>query len=284
MKKKYFAFLITFILLLTSAIPVFAETSNLEDDSQYDIAMINESVAERYYIIDDADLLSDDEELSINEQLYSISNNQQFDVIAVTTDTLDGKTPMEYADDYYDYNGYGQGENKDGCLLLISMEDRDWYISTTGYGITALTDAGIEFIGDEIVYYLGDDDYYNGISTYASLVDEFVTQAKTGSAYDNGNMPKREKKFQITYLLGGIVCGLVLALLLLSFFKNQLKSVAKKAQADDYLVQGSLVITRESDDFITANITKTARESESKGSSTHSGSSGTSHGGGGGKF
>lgn len=30
--------------------------------------------------------------------------------------TLDGSTPMEYADDYYDYNGYGFGAGKDGIL------------------------------------------------------------------------------------------------------------------------------------------------------------------------
>ena len=30
---------------------------------------------------------------------------------------FDGKTAQAYADDYYDYNGYGYGENDDGILL-----------------------------------------------------------------------------------------------------------------------------------------------------------------------
>ena len=29
---------------------------------------------------------------------------------------------MDYADDYYDYNGYGLGDNKSGLLLLIDMD------------------------------------------------------------------------------------------------------------------------------------------------------------------
>ena len=69
----------------------------------------------------------------------------------VTADTINGETPMAYADDYYDYNGYGAGADNDGILLLLSMEDRDWWISTTGYGIDAFTDYGIDVIGDEIV-------------------------------------------------------------------------------------------------------------------------------------
>ena len=41
-----------------------------------------------------------------------------------------GKTAEAYADDYYDYNGYGYGENDDGLLLLVSMGEREWAITT----------------------------------------------------------------------------------------------------------------------------------------------------------
>jgi uncharacterized membrane protein YgcG len=105
---------------------------------------------------------------------------------------------MAYADDFYDYNGYGFGANNDGCLLLVSMEDRDWWISTTGYGITALTDAGIEYIGDEFVSYLSDAEYAKGFDMFADLVDKFVTQAKEGNPYDVGNMPRATKTAQET--------------------------------------------------------------------------------------
>ena len=84
---------------------------------------------------------------------------QQFDVAVVTADTLDGKTPMAYADDFYDYNGYGFGESKDGVLLLVSMEDRDWWITTTGYGITAITDAGREYMSERFLPAMSEDVY-----------------------------------------------------------------------------------------------------------------------------
>lgn len=37
---------------------------------------------------------------------------------------------MEYTDDYYDSNGYGYGKNHDGCVLVINMKSRDWWLST----------------------------------------------------------------------------------------------------------------------------------------------------------
>ena len=47
------------------------------------------------------------------------------DIVIVTTNTLDGKLPTVYADDFYVAKEYGFGLDKDGVLLLISKEDRD---------------------------------------------------------------------------------------------------------------------------------------------------------------
>ena len=41
----------------------------------------------------------------------------------MTAGSLNGKTATKYADDYFDYNGYGLGNEKDGILLLISMKN-----------------------------------------------------------------------------------------------------------------------------------------------------------------
>ena len=60
---------------------------------------------------------------------------QSCDVIVVTVASLDGKTAESYADDYFDFNGYGLGQDRDGILLLLSMEDRDWAISTHGFAL-----------------------------------------------------------------------------------------------------------------------------------------------------
>ena len=237
-------------------------------------------------LVDAADLLSDSEESTLLAKLNEISERQQADIVVVTVDTLDGKTPMEYADDFYDYNGYGFGADKDGVLLLVSMEDRDWWMSTTGYGITAITDAGIEYISDKFLSDLSDGDYAEAFTTYAGLCDDFFTQAKDGAPYDVGNLPKEPFK-PVKSLLIALSIGFVIALIVTGVMKGKLKTVRFRSSADSYIKTNSMHVTQSRDLFLYTQVHRRERPKEtssSGGSGTHTSSSGTTHGGGGGKF
>lgn len=242
-----------------------------------------------HYVVDEAGLLNDDEKTKLEEKLSEISERQQFDVVVVTTKDLQGKTAEAYADDYFDYNGYGYGASHDGCLLLFDMGNRYMHLSTTGYGITALTDAGIDYINDEIYLYARNDDWAGAFNSYANNVDKFVSQAKSGKPYDVGNMP-RAKKTAGEVLKGvaiSLVIGLIVGFIAMKKVKGDYeKAVRYKASASDYLVSGSLQVTGAYDNFMYNNVTSRRIETESSsgGSSTHTGSSGTSHGGGGRSF
>ena len=244
----------------------------------------------RERVVDMAELLSDSDKTALLSKLDEISERQKLDIVVLTVNTLDGKTPRDYADDFYDYNGYGFGENKDGILLLVSMEDRDWWISTTGYGITALTDAGIEYISKKFLSDLSDGDYAQAFTTYAELCDQFITQAKTGEPYDIGNMPK--EPFNVAWnILVAFVIGLVVAFVVTNIMKKQLKTVQLKSEANNYVKSNSMIVTENRDLFLYNQVSRRARPKEtdnrsgsSGGSSTHTSSSGSSHGGGGGKF
>ncbi len=265
MNKRLIALLFAVLLCIAFIVPVSAEGTNPR-------------------VVDGADLLTETEEADLLSQLDEISLRQQFDVVVVTVDSLDGKTAQAYADDYYDYNGYGFGESFDGVLLLVSMEDRDWYISTRGYGITAFTDAGIEYIGEQIVSDLGSEFYYDAFNTYATLCDDFVTAAKNGAPYDVNNMPRGEFAFFFALLIS-LGIGAVVALIVCIVFMFQLKSVHSQPAAAEYEKKGSMKLYNSREFFLYRNVSREKRESESSGgSSTHTSSSGSTHGGGGGKF
>jgi len=257
--------------------------------------------AKSHYVIDNADLMTDSEEAELSAILEDIASTYNFDAVALSVNTLDGKTPMEYADDYYDYNGY----KEDGCLFLISMEDRDWWISTKGYGITAITDYGIEVIEDEVVPYLSDGDYAGGYKKYAAIVEDFIIEAKNGEAYDTNNLYTNSGGYTYDYSYNGdyddddddasvgsfiisLIVAIIIAAIIAGMVKKSYKPVRFKASARDYLVPGSLNVTRSYENFLYSNVVKTEIQQESSsrggGSSTHSSSSGSSHGGGGGKF
>ena len=238
-------------------------------------------------LLDGADLLTDTMEQLLLQKLDEVSERQQFDVVVVTASTLNGKSPMAYADDFFDYNGYGYGADHDGALLLISMEDRDWWISTCGYGITALTDFGIEKIGEDMVPDLSDGDYYDAFVTFVKDCDSYVTQAKNGSAVDVDTYKApfgAGRRIVISAVIGAVV-----ALIVGSVLKGKMTTVRAASSAAEYTRPGSFVLREQNDVFLYQNVTKTARPQETRsggggGSSTHHSSSGMSHGGGGGKF
>lgn len=240
-------------------------------------------------LVDMADLLDESEEDKLLAKLNEISVRQQLDIVVVTTDTLGGKTPMEYADDFYDENDYGFGSERDGILLLVSMEDRDWRISTTGYGITVFTDAGMDYLSKQFLPYLSDGDYVGAFQKFATECDDFITQAKAGQPYDTYNYPK--EPFAFGYHMGiSLLIGFVSALVITLLMKSKMKSVRFQPAAAEYIKNGSMRVTESRDLFLYSHVDRRAKPKNdssshsSSGSHTHSSSSGRSHGGGGGKF
>ena len=234
-------------------------------------------------VVDGADLLDGSEEADLCGRLDDISERYQFDVVLVTEYSLGGKSPQSFADDFFDYNGYGQGSERSGVLLLHSPEYRDWWISARGYGITVFTDAGIEYIGERITPFLADGDNYGAYSEFADLCDKFLSRAETGSPYDTGSLPA--KPLGLTAIAVSLLIGFILAMLIIGIMVSKLKSVRRKADADNYIKAGSMRVTGSSDMFLYRSVSRRERpKNNSGGSSAHRSSSGARHSGGGGKY
>lgn len=247
-------------------------------------AMASEGFTGEYErLIDMADLLTYEEESELLETLNEISERQKMDIVVITSEDMDGYTDIqEYADDLYDYCDYGYGANRDG-LLLISMEERDWYISTCGYGITAFTDAGISYLGSAMKEDLSSGNYASAFDTYAAECDQLITQAREGHPFSKKDLPHAPLSPLVLPIC--IVIGLVGALLIVGSMKAQLKTVRKQTAAVNYVRKGSMQLATQQDLFLYSKVDRVKKpEKDSSESSTHTSSSGTTHGGGGGNF
>lgn len=266
MKKKISVFLMALFFCIAVVIPVSAESS-----------------LPRFW--DEGGLLTEDEGKELKSKLDSISEKDKVDVAVAVVTSLEGKSVSVYADDFYDMNGYGYGAERDGILLLICLEDRDWYITTAGFGITAITDAGLEYLSGQFLPDLSDGKYMEAFTTYADLCDEFIEQAKTGSPYDTGNLPKKPFRAGMNLLIS-LAAGLIAAFIVTGSMKGQLKTVRRKAAAGNYVKNGSMHLTENQDFFLYSHVDRQEkpRDNQPGGSSTHTSSSGVEHGGGGGKF
>jgi len=261
MKKNCLSFLCLLLLCMSVVLPARAADSSLR-------------------LVDDADYLTDSEETALLNKLDEISTRQGLDVVIVTIPDLFGEDITDFADIFYEENGY----LPDGILLLISDYDREWAISTSGYGITAFTDTGQEYLTGQFLDVLSEGEYAAAFDTYADLCDEFITQAKAGAPYDVGTLPKGPFHM-VRSLLISVGIGLFAALIVTGSMKSKLKTVRAQTAAAEYVKPGSMNITERREMFLYSQIQRHKRETKkSGGSSTHMSSSGRTHGGSRGKF
>ena len=240
------------------------------------------------YVVDNADLLTQTEENELSKKLQDISDELQFDVVVVTTNSTGSKTATEYADDYFDYNGYGRGSNNDGALFLVDMGDRKWAISTSGYGIGAIVDSALDDMEEEIVPYLKSGDYDGAFNEFADLTYDIVNDAKNGKSYSNSTTSTTKNHKNIgTNLIVAFSIGAGISLIIILVYRSKLKPVKCQKEAKEYIVPGSFNLRRSDDVFLYFNITKVPipknNDSDDSGS-FHSSSSGSSHGGSSGSF
>ncbi len=220
-------------------------------------------------LVDDASLLTASEKAELLELLTDLSEKTECDIAVVTAESLGGKSPMAFADDFFDYNGYGYGENDNGIMLVLALESRDYWITTHGKAYDNISSSEIEDIEDAVVPYLSSGDYYTAFAEFANESSKLV----------NGHI------FGLVDIVIALAVGVLIAFISVSVMKGKLKSVRAQSGASVYMKAGSLNLTRSHDIFLYHTVTRVPRPKESSGGGGgHTSSSGRSHGGGGGKF
>ena len=92
-------------------------------------------------IYDYAQVLTSAEEDSLRSKVNLFIANHNMDMALVTVKHHDKSNTMNYADDFYDYNGFGLGSNYDGVIFVIDFTFgyTDIWMSTTGKAINYYT-------------------------------------------------------------------------------------------------------------------------------------------------
>ncbi len=287
MRKRIVAMILFLIIFV---LPLFGLSVKAENLTAEDFEQMHQRADRRLAprLVDDADLLTSEEEAELLEQLDEISEKHQHDIVIVTVDSIGDKTPTEFADDFFDYNGFGMTKDFNGILFLLSMEERDWAISTSGQSIDAFTDAGQSYMIDQFISNISDAKYAKGFKKFVNLCDDYLNQYEQGTPYDYDHLPKKPLAWY--WLPTMLIVALMLSEAIVSSMKNQLKSVRRQAAANNYILRDSFELQDNRDLFLYSNVTSTPipRSSSSGGggggSSTHTSSSGSSHGGSSGKF
>lgn len=246
MKRTLISAILALILCLSLAVTVFADMPGND-----------------MLLIDQADLLTDAEEAQLNQKLESISHAHNAQIVIATIDDIGGASINFYVEQFYDTIGFGYGERKDGVLLLVCMDVREFRILSNGFAASAISGYEIDAISDVIVSDLSDGDYADAFHLFADQCDYYIDGYLNGFPFDFGG------KLSVA-LVVGLFVGLITAFVL----RGQLKSVYKQSRAHDYMKTDSMRLTAHSDIFLYRNITRTKKESSGgSGGSSRSGSS-----------
>lgn len=263
MKKIRFLLILLLLFIGINGVSAFDTTTKI-----YDYAMV----------------LTTKEKEKLKEQIDKYIQNYNMDMVLVTVKYHEKNSTKEYAQDFYDYNGFGLNNTYDGIIFVIDFTYgyTDIYISTTGEAIRLYDDYRINKMLDNISD-KKNDGYY---SMFKSFVSDASNYASKGTPSSNSNTVINEYG-QLVYkktipwikiIIISIVVSSIIILILV--FKN--KMVKKSIDAKYYLKAGSVIINSRNDRFITTHTSSVRiNDSSSGGSSISSGSSGRSHGGGG---
>lgn len=287
--KRILLLSLCLLLLLCAALPVYAEELTLTVPGEGSGA----------YVVDKAGLLSSNEQARLETLAAEISRRQRCDVVIVTVEGLGGKSAEAFADDYFDYNGYGYGPERSGILFLLSMADRDWALSTRGDAIQVFTDTGLQYLFSKCRSALSNDRWAKAFEAYLQTADTMLS-AYNGTLSDEaleeytedyndfaGIESPRQKPGIVKTTVLALLIGFVLALIFSGSLRAELRSVRMKYDASNYQRQNSMHLDRTQDIYLYANVTSRVIETERSGgggSSTHISSSGATHGGASGKF
>jgi len=249
------------LLFLFSVLPLFSENNM------------------RSRVVDNAGILNSNERIDLMVRLNSLSQTYNIDLVIVTEGSIGNASPMNYADDFFDYNGYGLGGGRDGCLFLLVMGTRDYWFSTSGRAINILNFTAYNKLESDAVKFLRQNNYYAAFNSFLENWESFLTM---GANDTSGSFFER---WNIVLVISGWVIAFLIGLIVVQVWKSGMNTALKKTQANAYIAAGSLNFNTKTDRFLYSVVTKTARpQNTNSGVGIHTGSSGRTHGGGGGKF
>ena len=256
MRKRFFAALIALTLITLCA-----------------AAHVSAAVTDKPRVIDDADLLTAEQEAAITSKLNEFSAGQDCDFVVLTEPDLDhgsfsfNGSVRDYADVYYEVNGY----SADGVLVFITLDDGSGYrmvwISTSGKCIKRLTEDEQSEIIDDAYFSLKGGDYYSALDTITSGINDKLTPRLKG------------------YMLPlAIVIGFAISMIIMMVIRGKLKTVSMQRGAANYVRPGSMNVRVARDTYLYSTVSRTAKQSSSSSGGSHTSSGGGTHGGSGRRF
>lgn len=187
------------------------------------------------YVTDEAGLLSAGEIQALESRAGQIAEEYgcapYILLVQDFRDYVDTYDIFEAGMDIYERWGLGYGQEKNGLLLILSMDERDYALVTYGsLSHVAFTDFGQDYLEENFLDDLGYDDWAAGLSDYLEYSASLLEQAENGVPYDVDTAPRGFNPLII-------IIPLVVALVVCLVMAGQMRTANRKTGARDYVIQ-----------------------------------------------
>ena len=251
------------------------------------MAVIHSS-AQEIYVYDDANLLSAEETSALQQRAEEFHKSWGMNVLVVTAIDAQGKSSMEYADDFYDAR-FPDAAEEDGMLYLIDMDNREIYLSTCGEAIRYMTDQRIHRVLDLVYEEVVEENYANAFWTFFDSTEAYFQQGIAANQYNAEVKIDKKPKITLMEMFIALVAAVVAAGGTMGVIKAKYQLKFEDFHYDAY-TDAEVDLAVKSDHLVNKLVThrRIPKNNGNPGgggrSSVHHASSGRSHGGGGRKF
>ena len=243
------------------------------------------------FVIDEVGLITADRKADLLTRAKEIYDKYHCDMrIIIINDMREyGYTDIEELSLLlYNEMDMGFGVEKDCVLLFLSMRDRDYDFRVWGANAKrAFSFYGIDTILDRhILPVLKNNNYYEAFSIFLDESVEYFKMAEAGKPFDKKTDPVARKAALRNNLLLITILPVIIALVVCTIWRNQMKTAKIATLAFDYIPDGGFKLTGQTDTFLYRSTSRTLIQSSSSSSSGGGGAGSRSGGSSGrsGKF
>lgn len=241
-------------------------------------------------VYDDAKLFTSEDVQKFEKQIKDIKEQYKSEIVIVTTNSTNGKSPEAFADNFYEQGGFGVGDTHDGMLFLIDMGNRNYHVSTTGNTIAVISNKRMQRLKENIEEDLRNNDNLGAVNTFFETATSYLKEGTPKGYVYNKQTGKVDKQKYLSpvKIIIALVSGIA-ASIAFYFSVHSKYKLKRSSYSYPYSSMSTVDITQADAvkiaDFVTTrHIPKPSNNDNGGGSSTHMGGGGTSHGGGGGSF
>jgi uncharacterized protein len=139
----------------------------------------NETEERRTCVIDNAHLLTDEQQSKLIEEILELETNIGSQLAVLTIVSLEGEKIEDYSLRIANTWGLGRKEHDDGVLITVALHDRQARIEV-GYGLEKIiTDAlADQILAEHIVPNFRNQNYYEGLSLAIGKIKTLIEDHK----------------------------------------------------------------------------------------------------------